>query len=284
MDCNQCPTHCASVDALLVENMTLKAKVSNLTAEVDGLKTQVATIEVDRALELSVESSQGQTLFLTNHSNLTLAKQNYELLEENRSLKALCVSLQRQINDLRSEIATVKKTNEDVQLDLATVKKTNEEVQLELATVKKTNEDVQLELATVKQTNDKVIWSMNMREGVKRVCKKLKALSQNEADFAEFVEKNKKDEPILQLTKADVDQVLDYKDELSDYLSSALHQEFDIEIIMKTNEHLKEISDGDEVEFNFAGSTKREMIKIQRKPINLMIALLKKGYGGYDRK
>lgn len=125
------------------------------------------------------------------------------------------------------------------------------------------------------------IWNLHAREGVKRLCEFLEILEKDEEALEEFIEQNKKNEPPLTLTKADIRAMILYRSVLSNYLSCTAHEKFKIEIIKQLPDHLKEVGNDDIVEFKYAGSRKLKTIRFDRKLVNAMIYLLDQGYGDY---
>lgn len=122
-------------------------------------------------------------------------------------------------------------------------------------------------------------WSLHTREGVKRLCKYMKSLDDDGLD--EFIEENKNSDKPLTLTKEEIKSMIEYRAVLSDYLSCYAHAKFKIDVIKKFPDHLKDVSDDDNIEFKYAGSRKDKTIRFNRKLVNKMIFLLDKGYGTY---
>jgi chromosome segregation ATPase len=293
MDCAECKIYCLNHSTLINENFALKS-------ENEQLKSQIAEIEVERDI-LKLDLSKKSAILITNNET-NIKEINCKLINENINLKNYKTILKKEINELRSELSALKKDFSIIQedskrkeskildmqedskrkeskiLDLQEDSKRKESKILDLQEDSKRKEskilDMQKELNDFKLIN----WSINMREGLKRVCKRIKLLKENKDEMKDFLAKLKQSDPKITLCEKDLEQILNYKDQLSDYLSSHVHQEYKVEIVNNIPEFFE---NGECISFQFADSSNVEKIKIDRRLINIVVFLIQKGIGSY---
>jgi hypothetical protein len=78
----------------------------------------------------------------------------------------------------------------------------------------------------------KLQWSLEMRESVRRLVRYLKHVRKT-GTIDEFLEKCKHGENSVTLTAKDIEDLIEYQEDLQDYLSSHAHQDFNLQIINK---------------------------------------------------
>lgn len=134
------------------------------------------------------------------------------------------------------------------------------------------------------KNNESLVWSLNAREGVRRLCKYLENISKDTNKLEKFIKECTKKDPKITLYETDIREILLYRDELSDYLSSFAHQEFRLDVLNRFPEEIRDLGDNDQVTYKYAGSDEIETCSFNRSLYNKMVALLAQGCGGYETK